>query len=105
MNRQSQLQSSVLAAPAFVLGLKLDRFLKDTLIINPEVLVLDHAGKPLEGLEFHLRLMHRQWHSYLKESDFTTGKAEYVTDVVDVPLIRNKPWFQPLNRRDTIIAC
>lgn len=77
---------SVLAAPAFVLGLKLERFLKDTLIINPEVLVLDHARKPLEGLEFHLRLMHRQWHSHLKESDFTTGKAEYVTDVVDVPL-------------------
>ena len=79
---------SVLAAPAFVVGLKLERFLKDTLIINPEVLVLDHAGKPLEGLEFHLRLMHRQWHSYLKETDFTTGKAEYVTDVVDVPLMQ-----------------
>ena len=78
----------VSAAPAFVLGLKLERFLKDTLIINPEVLALDHAGKPLEGLEFGLRLMHRQWHSYLKESDFTTGKAEYVTDVVDVPLIQ-----------------
>ncbi|MYE90111.1 hypothetical protein F4X33_14065, partial [Candidatus Poribacteria bacterium] len=79
---------NVLAVPAFVLGLKLERFLKDTLIINPEVLVLDHARKPLEGLEFGLRLMHRQWHSYLKESDFTTGKAEYVTDVVDVPLIQ-----------------
>ena len=78
----------VLAAPAFVLGLKLERFLKDTLIINPEVLVLDHAGKPLAGLEFHLRMLHRQWHSYLKESDFTTGKAEYVTDVVDVPLMQ-----------------
>ncbi len=79
---------SVLAAPAFVLGLKLDRFLKDTLVINPQVLVLNHERKPLEGLEFHLRLMHRQWHSYLKESDFTTGRAEYVTDVVDVPLIQ-----------------
>ncbi len=78
----------VRAVPAFILGLKLDRFLKDTLIINPEILVLNHEGKPREGLEFHLRLMHRQWHSYLKESDFTTGKAEYVTDVVDVPLIQ-----------------
>ena len=78
----------ILAVPAFILGLKLERFLKGTLIINPEVLVLDHESKPLEGLEFHLRLMHRQWHSYLKESDFTTGKAEYVTDVVDVPLIQ-----------------
>ena len=74
------------AAPAFILGIKLGRFLKDTLVLNPEILVLDHAGKPLEGFEFDLRLMHRQWHSYLKESDFTTGKAEYVTDVVDVPL-------------------
>ena len=79
---------NISAAPAFVLGIKLDRFLKDTLIVNPEVLVLDHAGKPLEGFEFALRLLHRQWHSYLKESDFTTGKAEYVTDVVDVPLIQ-----------------
>lgn len=78
----------IAAVPAFILGLKLERFLKDTMIINPEVLVLDHEAKPLEGLEFHLRLMHRQWHSYLKESDFTTGKAEYVTDVVDVPLIQ-----------------
>ena len=78
----------VSAAPAFVLGLKLERFLKDTLIINPEVLALDHAGEPLEGLEFGLRLMHRQWHSYLKESDFTTGRAEYVTDVVDVPVMQ-----------------
>ena len=77
---------NISAAPAFILGIKLGRFLKDTLIVTPEVLVLDHAGEPLEGLEFGLRLMHRQWHSYLKESDFTTGKAEYVTDVVDVPL-------------------
>ena len=77
---------NIVAAPAFILGIKLERFLKDTLILNPEVLALDHAGEPLEGFEFDLRLMHRQWHSYLKESDFTTGKAEYVTDVVDVPL-------------------
>ncbi len=76
------------AAPAFILGIKLGRFLKNTLVLNPEALVLDHAGKPLEGFEFDLRLMHRQWHSYLKESDFTTGKAEYVTDVVDVPLLQ-----------------
>ncbi len=81
---------NISAAPAFILGIKLSRFLKDTLIVNPEVLVLDHAGKPLEGFEFDLRLLHRQWHSYLKESDFTTGKAEYVTDVVDVPLTQRR---------------
>ena len=77
----------VLALPAFILGLKLDRFLKDTQVIQPEMLVLGHDGEPLGDLEFRLRLMHRQWHSYLKESDFTTGKTKYVTDVVDVPLV------------------
>ena len=45
---------NISAAPAFILGIKLGRFLKDTLIVNPEVLVLDHAAEPLEGLEFDL---------------------------------------------------
>ena len=78
---------TVLALPACILGIKIDRFLKNSQVIKPEMLVLAHDEKPLAGLEFRLRLMQRQWHSYLKESDFTTGKAKYVTDVVDVPLI------------------
>ncbi|MBN2431027.1 MAG: hypothetical protein JXQ27_06105 [Acidobacteria bacterium] len=74
---------SVLALPPFVLGLKLPRLLKDTTTISPEVLVVGPDDKPLAGKGFHVRLLQRQWHSYLRESDFTTGKAKYVTDVVD----------------------
>jgi uncharacterized protein YfaS (alpha-2-macroglobulin family) len=74
---------SVLALSPYVLGIKLDRFLRAGMTINPQVVLVGHDGKPLAGKTFHLRLLQRQWHSYLQESDFTTGKAKYVTDVVD----------------------
>ncbi|MCP4898220.1 MAG: alpha-2-macroglobulin, partial [bacterium] len=28
-------------------------------------------------------LLHRQWHSYLRASDFSNGEARYITDIVD----------------------
>lgn len=74
---------SVLALPPFLLGIKLERVLKDSNTIRPEVLVLGTDGKPLAGQEIQIRLLQRQWHSYLRESDFTTGEAKYVTEVVD----------------------
>jgi len=77
---------SVLALPPFVLGIKLDRFLEKEKVIKPKLLVLDHKGEPLVGKEVQVRLLQRQWHSYLRESDFSTGSARYVTDVVDIPL-------------------
>jgi uncharacterized protein YfaS (alpha-2-macroglobulin family) len=73
----------VTALPPFVLGVKVDRFLKDTMVIKPELLVLDYKGDPMEGKDFRLRVFQRQWHSYLMESDFTTGEAKYVNDIVD----------------------
>jgi len=73
----------VIALPPFVLGLKTDRFLKDTTVIKPKILVLDHKSAPLVGKEVRLRVFQRQWHSYLVESDFTTGDAKYVNDIVD----------------------
>jgi len=74
---------SVLALSPFVLGLKLERFLSTGRTIQPRVIVVGIDEKPIAEKEFHLRLMQRQWHSHLQESDFTTGKAKYVTDVVD----------------------
>jgi uncharacterized protein YfaS (alpha-2-macroglobulin family) len=74
---------SVLALSPFVLGLKLDRFIRSGKTIKPQVIVVGIDEKPMAGKKFHLRLMQRQWHSHLQESDFTTGKAKYVTDVVD----------------------
>ena len=74
---------SILALPPFVLGLKMARFMKSGTIIKPKIIILDHNGKIYAGRKFHLRLLQRQWHSHLRKSDFTTGKAKYVTDVVD----------------------
>ena len=73
----------VIALPAFMLGIKSPRLLKQGRIIRPEIVVIDHNEKPLAGMSFKLRLYRREWHSYLRESDFTTGEAQYVTDVVD----------------------
>ena len=77
----------VTALPPFVLGLKVDRFLKDTDVISPQLLVLDHNSKPVADQKIRLRVFQRQWHSYLVESDFTTGDAKYVNDVVDKPIL------------------
>jgi uncharacterized protein YfaS (alpha-2-macroglobulin family) len=77
----------VTALPPFILGVKVERFLKDTMVIKPEFLVLNHKSEPMEGKEFRLRVFQRQWHSYLTESDFTTGEAKYVSDIVDKPIL------------------
>lgn len=73
----------VLAVSPFTLGLKLDRFTRSGMALKPRIIIVDHNGKLMPGKKFHLRLLQRQWHSHLQESDFTTGKAKYVTDVVD----------------------
>jgi len=73
----------VIALPSFVLGIKSPRLLKEGRIIRPEIVVIDYNDKPLAGMSFKLRLYRREWHSYLRETDFATGEAQYVTDVVD----------------------
>jgi uncharacterized protein YfaS (alpha-2-macroglobulin family) len=73
----------VIALPAFVLGVRSDRLLKEGRIIRPDIIVIDHNETPVAGMPFKLRLYRREWHSYLRETDFTTGEAQYVTDVVD----------------------
>ncbi len=76
----------VYALPPFSIGLRMERFLTDSTVIKPEIVVLDHEEKPLAGKEVTVRLSQRQWHSYIAETDFTTGEAKYVTDVVDKPM-------------------
>jgi alpha-2-macroglobulin len=72
----------VVALPPFNIGLKVDRFLTTT-TIKPQIVVLDHTETPLAGTSLTVRLSQRQWHSYIAETDFTTGEAKYVTDTVD----------------------
>ncbi len=73
----------VLALPAFVLGVKLPRFLEKAVSIDPEIIAVGPDGKLIEGQEITVRLLRRQWHSALQATDFSQGTAKYVTDVVD----------------------
>ncbi len=80
----------VTALPPFLLGLKVDRFIKGEKVIHPSILAVDGENKLLAGQEVTLRLLKRQWHSYLKETDFSEGKAKYVTDIVEEPITEKK---------------
>src|SRR6185369_16796751 len=73
----------VLALPPFVLAVKLPRYLEQAKEVAPEVLVVGPDGEPLVGQAVTVRLLHRQWHSVLRASDFTDGVARHLTDVVD----------------------
>lgn len=73
----------VTALPPFVLGLKVPRYIAQVGAIDPEVLALDGAGKPVDGLAMTVRLIHRQWNSVLQASDFAQGSAKYQTQVLD----------------------
>jgi alpha-2-macroglobulin len=80
----------VVALPPFVLGLKLPRFIERATTIEPEIIVLGHDDAPLVGQVVTVRMLHRQWHSVLQASDFSEGKARYVTDVVDEKVFETK---------------
>ena len=80
----------IVALPAFMLGLKVGAFVTEGKTVKPEIVVLDPDRKALAGKEITVRLYQRQWHSYLSESDFTTGEAKYVSDVVDELLLEKQ---------------
>ncbi len=86
-DRQAVVQSkNIYALPPFSVGLKTERLVKGKSTIEGEFLALDHEEKPLAGKDLTVRLIHRQWHSYIAETDFTTGEAKYVSESVDVPV-------------------
>ncbi|HUX39623.1 MAG TPA: MG2 domain-containing protein [Rectinemataceae bacterium] len=78
---------TVYALPPFAIGLKLGRFETERMAVKPSIIVVDHEEKPLAGKDLVLKLYERQWHSYLSESDISTGQTKYVSDVVDVPVL------------------
>src|SRR5262249_51963110 len=80
----------VIGLPPFVLGVKLPRYLEHATKIEPEILALAPDGELLAGQELTVRLLHRQWHSNLKASDFSEGVAPYMTDVVDEKVLERK---------------
>lgn len=71
------------AIPPFAIGLKTGRYFEEPSDVTAQFIVLGLDEKPISGHRVHMRLIHRQWHSHLRASDFTDGVARYVTDVVD----------------------
>lgn len=74
------------AVPAFVLGLKVPRHVEDSRLIRGEAVVVGPDGALQADRELTVRVIHRQWHSVLQASDYSSGEAKYVTDVVEVPV-------------------
>jgi len=81
---------TVRALPPFSVGLKLPRFETEKQAVRASILVLDHLEKPLAGKKVLLKLYERQWHSYLTETDISTGQAKYVSDVVDQQVLERE---------------
>ncbi len=75
--------TEVKALPPFVLGMKLDRYFEKPTTLKPGILALGVDDKPVAGQKVTVRLYRRTWHSHLRETDFTTGKASYVTEQQD----------------------
>jgi len=88
--------------PPFILGLAVPRYLEPGAPLDARIIVVDGKGSPISDLELELSLIERQWHSYLRASDFTTGTARYITDVVETDVLnrkissRSEPFTVPL---------
>jgi alpha-2-macroglobulin len=78
------------ALPAFILGLKVPRFLEKASAIEPEIIAVGPDDALLAGQELTVRLLRREWHSILRASDFSDGVARYLTDVVDEKVTETK---------------
>ncbi len=81
---------SVVALPAFVLGVKVPRYLPQSGAVEPEILAVDAEGQPRAGIPLTVRLIRRNWISTLQASDFSQGAAKYVTQVIDETVVERK---------------
>jgi alpha-2-macroglobulin len=78
--------TEVKALPAFVLGLKLPRYLEKATTLPTELVAVGIDEKPLAGQEVKVKLMKRVWHSTLRETSFATGQPRYVTEQEDTAI-------------------
>ncbi len=81
-------QRRVVALPAFVLGLKVKRFVRGVGALHPDIIAIDPHNALLTNKEVEVRLLARRWHSHLAESNFSSAHARYVTDVSDTQVYK-----------------
>lgn len=86
-DRQAVTQSrTVYALPPFSVGLAVPRLVKEGLVVDASFIAVDHEERAIAGKDMKVSLIQRQWHSYVAETDFTTGEPKYVSEAVDVPV-------------------
>ena len=76
--------TEVKALPAFMLGLKIPRYLEKAAQLKPELIAIGVDDKPFKGQQIRMRLFRRVWHSTLRETSFATGQAKYQTEQEDI---------------------
>lgn len=80
----------VQALPAVVLGLKAPRYVERASSVSPQLIVVGPDGNLVSKQEVTVRLIKREWHSYLRAGDFTQADAKYMNEVVDRTLSEQK---------------
>lgn len=78
------------ALPPFTLGMKMPRFQKSASVLEPEIIAVGVDDKLLAGQKVQVRLYKRTWHSHLREGQFATGQASYVTEMEDTKLLETE---------------
>lgn len=86
-NQQVSALAFTRALPPFVLGMKLRRYSEKPTTIRPEILAIGVDDRPRDKQKVTVRLFRRTWHSHLRETDFATGKASYVTEQQDQKIL------------------
>jgi alpha-2-macroglobulin len=74
------------ALPPFLIGMKLPRYSEKAVALKPEMIAVGVDDKLVKGQEITVRLYRRVWHSHLRETNFASGEARYVTEQEDVKL-------------------
>lgn len=101
-NQQVSSVTEVAALPAFTLGMKLPRFMEKAGDIGPKIIATGVDDKALAGKRITVKLFRRSWHSHLRETQFSTGEANYVTEQEDTLVLEKsvvtkaKPLAVPL---------
>jgi len=89
----------VIALPAFILGMKVERFIKKGFVIEPEFFAMDVLEKNKSDLAVTVRLLKKEWHSHLREAALADGKGQYITEEVVLPVMEKIVMTQEINNK------
>ena len=73
----------IIVLPPVILGIKTQKVFYPGEKIRQDIIAIDLNNNFALNVPITVRLLKREWHSYLREANFSEAKAEYITDVVD----------------------